>query len=130
MVEDSDFFRQLLVPTLTAAGYEVNAAASAAEALKLRDAGLEIDAILSDIEMPEMSGLEFARRVRAEGAWAELPLIALTGRASPEDAQTGRDAGFTDYVAKFDRAGLLASLVQCLGEREAATPQGFKEFAQ
>ncbi len=119
VVEDSDFFRQLLVPTLTAAGYEVSAAASAAEALRLRDSGLVVDAIVSDIEMPEMSGLEFARAVRAGGIWAHLPMIALTGRASAEDAEIGRDAGFSDYVPKFDRAALLSSLAQSLSDAAA-----------
>ena len=61
VVEDSDFFRQLLVPALGAAGFQVTAVASAAEALRLRDAGAMFDAIVSDIEMPDMDGLAFAR---------------------------------------------------------------------
>jgi two-component system chemotaxis sensor kinase CheA len=118
VVEDSDFFRQLLVPALAAAGYEVTAAASAAEALSLRDGGLEIDAIVSDIDMPDMNGLEFARRVRADGgAWAVLPMIALTGRGAPADEARGREAGFSDYCQKFERDALLASLQQCLTEQ-------------
>ncbi|HTB43269.1 MAG TPA: chemotaxis protein CheW [Acetobacteraceae bacterium] len=120
VVEDSAFFRQLLVPSLSAAGYRVSAVASAAEALKLRDAGVGFDAILSDIEMPDMNGLEFARAVRQSGAWAGLPMIALTGHVEPRDVEAGRDAGFTDYVAKFERDGLLSSLQQCLGEQVAA----------
>jgi two-component system, chemotaxis family, sensor kinase CheA len=120
VVEDSAFFRQLLVPSLGAAGYHVTAAASAGEALKLRDAGVVFDAILSDIEMPDMSGLEFARAVRQSGAWANLPMIALTGHVEPRDVEAGRDAGFTDYVAKFEREALLASLQQCLSEQIAA----------
>ncbi len=119
VVEDSAFFRQLLVPSLGAAGYRVTAAASAAEALKLRDAGVVFDAILSDIEMPDMSGLEFARAVRESGAWANLPMIALTGHVEPRDVEAGRDAGFTDYVAKFEREGLLSSLQQCLSAQVA-----------
>jgi two-component system chemotaxis sensor kinase CheA len=120
VVEDSAFFRQLLVPSLSAAGYRVSAVASAAEALKLRDAGVGFDAILSDIEMPDMNGLEFARAVRQSGAWVGLPMIALTGHVEPRDVEAGRDAGFTDYVAKFERDGLLSSLQQCLGEQVAA----------
>ncbi len=118
VVEDSDFFRQLLVPALAAAGYEVTAAASAAEALRLRDGGLELDAIVSDIDMPDMDGLEFARRVRGDGgAWALLPMIALTGRGAPADEARGREAGFSDYCQKFERDALLASLRQCLTEQ-------------
>ena len=110
VVEDSDFFRQLVVPILSAAGYEVMAANDGAQALRLREAGLMFDAIVSDIEMPELDGLEFVRRVRAEGAWAELPVIALTANGSAGAEEAGRTAGFTDYVQKLDRDTLLASL--------------------
>ncbi len=114
VVEDSDFFRQLLVPTLSAAGYEVTAAASAAAALRLRDGGLQVDAIVSDIEMPDIDGLEFVRRVRQGGAWSELPMIALTARSGAMDSETARNAGFTDYVQKMQREALIESLRQCL----------------
>ena len=114
MVEDSAFFRQMLVPSLSAAGFDVIATASAAEALHLRDAGLMFNAIISDVEMPDMDGLAFVRRLRAEGPWSELPVIALSGRVRPEDIERGRAAGFTDYVEKFKRESLLASLAECL----------------
>jgi two-component system chemotaxis sensor kinase CheA len=117
VVEDSDFFRNLLVPALSAAGYEVTAAGDAAQALRLREAGAVFDAIVSDIEMPDMNGLEFIRRVRAEGAWTDLPVIALSGRTDPAAIEAGRDAGFTDYVEKFERDALLASLRQCLAQQ-------------
>ena len=120
VVEDSDFFRQLLAPTLSAAGYQVSAAASAAEALRMRDAGAMFDAIVSDIEMPEMDGLQFAQAVRSSGPWIDLPMIALTAHAEPRDVEAGRDAGFTDYVVKFQRDALLSSLVQCLSESVSA----------
>ncbi|MBN8875140.1 MAG: chemotaxis protein CheW [Rhodospirillales bacterium] len=120
VVEDSDFFRQLLAPTLSAAGYAVSAAASAAEALRMREAGATFDAIVSDIEMPEMDGLQFAEAVRSSGPWADLPMIALTAHAEPRDVEAGRDAGFTDYVVKFQRDALLSSLAQCLSESVSA----------
>jgi two-component system chemotaxis sensor kinase CheA len=63
-----------------------------------------------------MSGLEFVRRVRAEGPWAELPIIALSGLTHPHEIAAGRDAGFTDYVQKFERDALLASLRECLAQ--------------
>jgi two-component system chemotaxis sensor kinase CheA len=117
VVEDSDFFRQLLVPALSAAGYEVTAAPDATQALRLRDAGLMFDAIVSDIEMPDLDGNEFVRMIRAGGPWAGLPVIALTGHGSAAAIETGRAAGFTDYVQKFERDTLLASLRQCLAAR-------------
>ncbi len=119
LVDDSDFFRQLLVPTLNAAGLRVTAVGSAAEALKLRENGSQFDAIVSDIEMPEMDGLQFARAVRAGGLWVDVPLIAMTGHADPQRAEAGRQAGFTDYVAKFEREGLVAALRSNLADAAA-----------
>ena len=115
MVEDSAFFRNLVVPALSAAGYAVTAVPHAKEALRLREAGAMFDVVVSDIEMPDLDGYALARSLREGGAWAALPLIALTGRAGPDDIEAGREAGFTDYVAKFDREALLLSLRQCLG---------------
>jgi two-component system chemotaxis sensor kinase CheA len=117
VVEDSDFFRHMLVPALSAEGFEVTAASSAAEALRLRDAGLDVDVIVSDIDMPDMDGLAFAREVRAGGAWAALPMIALTGRDGPSDAARGREAGFTDYCRKFERDLLISAIKHCLDEQ-------------
>lgn len=114
VVEDSPFFRNLVVPALGAAGYVVTAVADAEEALRLRDAGAAFDAVVSDITMPGMDGCALARTLREGGPWRDLPLIALTGRSDPADIALGREAGFTDYVAKFDRAALLESLGQCL----------------
>ena len=114
IVEDSAFFRNLLVPSLTAAGFRVSAAASAAEALRLRDSGHMFDAIVSDIEMPDMDGLTFARAVRAGGSWAELPMIALSSNGDQRQIDAGRDAGFTDYVAKVQQDQIIESLHQCL----------------
>ena len=117
VVEDSDFFRNLLVPSLSAAGYEVTTAGNAEKALAMREAGRRFDAIVSDIEMPGMDGYSFARKVREGGSWADLPMLALSGS---NDVQAGRDAGFTDYIRKFEREALLTSLEQCLSHQAAA----------
>jgi two-component system chemotaxis sensor kinase CheA len=114
VVEDSAFFRQLVVPALVAAGFEVTAVEDPLRALRLRDAGERFDAIVSDIEMPGMDGFAFAREVRQGGIWQELPLVALSGRDGPVDVEQGRSAGFTDYVGKYDRDALTASLCECL----------------
>ena len=116
LVDDSEFFRQLMIPTLGAAGFRVTAVGSAAEALRLRETGSRFDAIVSDIEMPEMDGIQFAQAIRAGGAWADVPLLAMTAHADMENARVGRDAGFTDYVGKFEREALIASLRNCLTE--------------
>ena len=114
VVEDSAFFRNMLIPALSSAGYHVTAVNDATEALALRGAGVTFDAIVSDIEMPGMDGMQFVRAARAEGAWTTLPIIALSGRANPADIQAGLDAGFSHYMAKFDREALLDRLQRCL----------------
>ena len=114
VVEDSAFFRNMLIPALSSGGYHVTAVNGAMEALALRSAGASYDAIISDIEMPEMDGLAFARAVRLEGEWVDVPMIALSGRVNPADIEAGLAAGFTFYMPKFDREALLDRLRRCL----------------
>ena len=115
LVDDSPFFRNLLAPLLTVAGYTVTTADNAADALKLQEEGSVFDVIVSDIEMPGMNGFDFAAAVRREGGlWSGVPFIALSSHATPRDIERGRMVGFTDYVAKFNREALLATLQQTL----------------
>jgi len=115
LVDDSPFFRNLLSPLLSVAGYTVTAVENPSQAFKLREDGEDFDVIVSDIEMPGMNGYEFASTVRKEGGrWGETPFIALSSHATPRDVERGRQAGFTDYVAKFNRDDLLSSLQQTL----------------
>jgi two-component system chemotaxis sensor kinase CheA len=118
LVDDSPFFRNLLTPLLTVAGYDVTTMQNVAEALKLQEAGQDFDIIISDIEMPNMNGFEFAEAVRKGGRWSNLPMVALSSHATPKDHERGRQAGFTDYVAKFNRDALLATLQQNLARPE------------
>ncbi len=117
LVDDSSFFRQLVAPSLAAAGYDVTVTDSAEKALALRDAGRSFEAIVSDIEMPGMDGFGFAREIRGGGRWVDMPLVALTGS---DVVQEARSAGFTDTIRKFERDTLLLSLEQCLSHRIAA----------
>jgi two-component system chemotaxis sensor kinase CheA len=66
--------------------------------------------VITDIEMPEMSGFEFAERLRGDPRTADVPIIALSSVVSAEAVERGRQVGFYDYVAKFDRQGLIAAL--------------------
>jgi two-component system chemotaxis sensor kinase CheA len=120
VVEDSGFFRQIVVPALSTAGYDVTACVDAVSALRLRDSGVMFDAILSDIEMPGMDGFDFVAEIRREGPWTALPVVALSSRASPKDLVRGRLAGFTDHVAKFDRDRVLDALGHALSNMSEA----------
>ena len=110
LIDDSPFFRNMLTPVLQAAGYEVTAAASAPEALVMLKDGRPFDVVITDIEMPEMDGFEFAESLRSDPRTADLPVIALSSVVSAEAVERGRQVGFHDYVAKFDRQGLIAAL--------------------
>jgi two-component system chemotaxis sensor kinase CheA len=110
LVDDSPFFRDMLTPVLQAAGYTVTTAGSAQEALALLSEGHTFDVAVTDTEMPDMDGFEFATVVRGDARTAELPIIALSSVVSAEAVERGRRVGFHDYVAKFDRQGLIAAL--------------------
>jgi len=110
LVDDSPFFRNLLAPLLSTAGYEVTTAESGDQALGLCEAGKDFDVIVSDIEMPGMDGFAFAEAVRSSSRWQETPLVALTSRTAPADIDRGRRVGFTDYIVKLDRDALLRTL--------------------
>jgi len=114
VVDDSAFFRNLLTPLLSVAGYDSLAVASAAEGLGLLEAGQSFDVVVSDVEMPDMNGFEFAETIRRNPKFSDLPIIALSSHSDPEDFERGRRAGFTDYVAKSDRDALIGSLAQAL----------------
>ena len=110
LVDDSAFFRNMLTPVLQAAGFKVAAAPSAPAALEMIKAGEVFDVIVTDIEMPELNGYEFAEKLRADPRTAAVPVIGISSAVSAEAAERGRRAGFHDFVAKFDRQGLIASL--------------------
>lgn len=97
----------MLTPLLSVSGYEVTTVSSALEALKLcEDESQVFDIIISDIEMPGMSGFEFVETLKRSTRWMDIPVIALSSHATPVDLDRGRKAGFINHVAKFDREAL------------------------
>jgi two-component system chemotaxis sensor kinase CheA len=110
LVDDSAFFRNMLTPVLKAAGYDVVVAGNGAQALELIEKDPRFNAIVSDIEMPGMDGFDLAAAIRVDPRMAQVPILALTSHTSQDILDRVRQAGFHDFVAKFDRQGLLASL--------------------
>ena len=76
--------------------------------------------ILMDWQMPDMDGFQFAEAVRGNPRIGNLPIIALSSVVSPEAIERGRRVGLHDYVAKFDRQGLIAALKEQTGVVRAA----------
>ncbi|PZP55212.1 MAG: hybrid sensor histidine kinase/response regulator, partial [Micavibrio aeruginosavorus] len=118
LIDDSPFFRNMLTPLLSVAGYDVTSLESAHKALELAENGQKFDLIISDIEMPDMDGFEFASRVRAGREWQDTPLMALSSHATQKDMDHGLKVGFNKYVAKFDRDTLLNAINQTFIEGE------------
>src|SRR6202051_3203629 len=116
LVDDSAFFRHLLAPVLKAAGYRVRVAPNAQEGLVALRSGQTFDVVLTDIEMPDMNGFEFAETIRADAHLSAMPIIALSSLVSPAAIERGKQVGFHDYVAKFDRPGLIAALKEHTAE--------------
>jgi two-component system chemotaxis sensor kinase CheA len=109
-VDDSAFFRNMLTPVLKAAGYDVTTVTGGEEAIARLKASSEFNVIVSDIEMPGMNGFELAEALKSDPKAARIPIIALSALTNPASIERGRQAGFHDYVAKFDRPGLIAAL--------------------
>lgn len=109
-VDDSSFFRNMLTPVLKAAGYDVTTCNGPQHAFELLENGDKFHAIVSDIEMPEINGFEFCESLRRDPRFRDIPMLALSSLVTPASIERGRQAGFDDYVAKFDRPGLIAAL--------------------
>jgi two-component system chemotaxis sensor kinase CheA len=110
LVDDSQFFRSMLAPLLNASGFSVACAATADEALAALRDGARVDVVVTDIDMPGMDGFELTSALRRDPRTASMPVIGLSSLVSAESVERGRQVGLHDYVAKFDRQGLIAAL--------------------
>ena len=90
------------------------------EALALLQGGRRFDVVVTDIEMPGMDGFELAAAMRANPRTADMPIIALSSLVSAEAIERGRQVGLHDYVAKFDRQGLIAALKEQTADLDRA----------
>jgi len=123
LVDDKLFFRDMLSPVLKAAGYDVTCAESGEEALSLFTKGQHFDAVVTDIEMPNMSGYTLARTLTSDERHKDLPVVALAAHASPTIEQAAAASGMCKVVGKFDRTALLHALeanlqIETLGNYE------------
>ena len=120
LVEDNEINRQVACELLEGAGLVIETAGDGEQALRLLDARTYA-AVLMDVQMPVMDGLEATRRIRADARFAALPVIAMTAHAMEQDRQKSLEAGMTDHVSKpIDPKALFAALVRALSPGCAA----------
>ncbi len=128
MVDDDRALREALRRTLTLGGYEVQSAEDGAEALELVATAVP-DAVVLDIGMPGMDGLEVCRRLRLLGN--RVPILMLTAREAISDRVNGLDAGADDYLVKpFDVNELKARLRALLRRAGSEGSPGSLSFAE
>jgi two-component system, OmpR family, response regulator MprA len=107
VVDDERAVRESLRRALELEGYEIELAADGSEALYRLEGDAEPDAMILDVLMPGVDGLEVCRRLRSSGS--RLPVLMLTARTEVDDRVAGLDAGADDYVTKpFALEELLA----------------------
>ncbi|QIE24143.1 Sensor histidine kinase RcsC [Caballeronia sp. SBC1] len=112
VVEDNALNRQVAEGVLRAEGAQVQLAEGGIEGVRrATTAGIPFDAVLMDIQMPDIDGFEATRRIRANPRCATLPIIAMTANASNADRQACLHAGMNDHVGKPIDVELLVSVL-------------------
>jgi len=128
VAEDDSLVRELVRMRLAAAGYDAHTARTGREVLQ-RMIVLRPDALVLDINMPDMDGFEVLETIRAEIPDLRTPTLIMTARRSPEDVQKAVALGARDYVTKdsletklLPRLGRMLRMVasEALGQASAA----------
>lgn len=110
VVEDHQDNRRIVRDLLASVGYETIEAASGQTGVALAES-LHPDLILMDIQLPEVDGYEATRRIKANPALVDIPIIAVTSYALSGDEALAREAGCDGYVSKpFSPRALLATV--------------------
>jgi DNA-binding response OmpR family regulator len=121
IVEDDPDIAQLVTRYLEKAGYATDHVPSGREALQALAAKLP-DAMVLDLMLPQVDGLEVCRQVRANDATAALPIIMLTARADESERIVGLEIGADDYLAKPFSPNELVARVRALLRRATRQP--------
>jgi len=124
LVEDQEINQMVAVELLSQQGAEVEVAADGVEVLE-KIGRAPFDAVLMDVQMPRMDGLEATRRLRAQPESAGLVVIAMTANTSNDDIAECLSAGMNDFVPKpIDPTRLYSTLERCLPPQADARPSG------
>lgn len=110
IADDSMTVLKVLSSTLSEAGYTVLEAQNGEDALH-KISGRQIDALITDLNMPKMCGVELIKSIRANGGNRFTPIIMLTSEACPEQAKIGKSAGASAWLTKPFKAEQILSVV-------------------
>ena len=122
LAEDNAINQQVAEEILQSVGLVVEIAENGVEAVRMV-ASAEYDVVLMDIQMPEMDGLEAARKIRADARFATLPIIAMTAHAMAGDREKSLAAGMDGHITKpISKKQLFASLIQWIIPKERPRP--------
>jgi two-component system chemotaxis sensor kinase CheA len=111
--EDSAFFRNQVKKFMEEDGFKVIEAEDGLIAWELlKERGEEIDLVVTDLEMPNMDGFEFTKRIKTDPKYSHLGVIALTSLASEAHIEKGKSVGIDEYEIKLDREKLMAVIRQ------------------
>ncbi|MBL8962972.1 MAG: response regulator [Phycisphaeraceae bacterium] len=126
IVDDEKDLTDLIAINLEKSGYQTSVALNGRQALAAI-AAAPPDLILLDLMLPEVSGIEVARRIRTDPATADIPIIMLTAKGTENDQLAGLTMGADDYIAKpFSMRVLLARIEAVL--RRTAKPAASKKL--
>lgn len=99
VIDDSPTVRRLIGSALRRRNYTIHEAADGHQGLEML-ASVHVDAVIVDLNMPHMDGLQFTREVRASELHKALPIVMLTTESTAEDEKRGLDAGVNKYLRK------------------------------
>ena len=124
LVEDNPVNRRLAVFLLRSQGYEVREATTAQEAFEIIEKERP-DLIVMDIQLPGMDGLEATRKIKAQPATTDIPIIAVTSYAMKGDREKAMAAGCAGYVTKpIDKNIFIQEVAALLGEKSKIEDRG------
>jgi two-component system chemotaxis sensor kinase CheA len=117
VVDDQFSVRRLQRSILEAAGYRVETARNGLDALQVLAGSTDVDMVLTDLQMPEMDGLELLDAVRQDEALSSLPVAIITSKGSSKDKQLGAEKGADAYIVKneFNQQALLETIGRLVG---------------
>ncbi len=110
IVDDSASMRQMVSFTLKDAGYDVIAASNGKDALTKLD-GVKISMVITDLNMPEMDGIELIKQLRNRSGFKFVPIVMLTTESQDAKKMAGKQAGASGWIVKpFKPAQLIDTI--------------------